>query len=174
MKLKVPATQRHHRERAEPARCLAISKFRFLYGLPTYSAGTGPANCWTAPSLASSLRSFTNLKCPSLALQLCSFYIIICMLAFPVDSSPQCSWRLWLEIFPSKFQRAFRHAGTEDDYRHSTIHRWRWVVNNTSRPLYPQKGVLAPIVEETGWAPRSVCMTWGWENFCLDRGSIPE
>ena len=37
MKLTVPATQRHHRERAAHARCLAISQVRFLYGLATYS-----------------------------------------------------------------------------------------------------------------------------------------
>ena len=37
IKLKVPATQRHHRERAARARWLAISKVRFLYGLPTYN-----------------------------------------------------------------------------------------------------------------------------------------
>jgi len=37
MKLKVPATQRHHRERAAPARWLAVSQVRFLYGLPTYN-----------------------------------------------------------------------------------------------------------------------------------------
>jgi hypothetical protein len=36
-KLKVPATQRHHRERAAPARWLAISKVRFLCGLSTYT-----------------------------------------------------------------------------------------------------------------------------------------
>ena len=36
IKLKVPATQRHHRERAARADWLAISKVRFLYGLPTY------------------------------------------------------------------------------------------------------------------------------------------
>ena len=36
MKLKVPATQRHHRERAACARWLAISQVRFLYGLPVY------------------------------------------------------------------------------------------------------------------------------------------
>jgi len=36
MKLKVFATQRHHRERAARARRLAISQVRFLYGLPTY------------------------------------------------------------------------------------------------------------------------------------------
>ena len=37
IKLKVPATQRHHRERAALSRWLAISKVRFLYGLPTYA-----------------------------------------------------------------------------------------------------------------------------------------
>ena len=37
IKLKVPATQRHHRERAARAQWLAISKVRFLYGLPTYN-----------------------------------------------------------------------------------------------------------------------------------------
>ena len=88
----------------------------FRFRLEILTAGTGPANCWTVPSLASSLRSFTNFKCPSLALQLCSFYSIIYMFTFLVDSSPQCSWRWWLEIFPSKFQRTFRHAGTEGDY----------------------------------------------------------
>ena len=36
IKLKVPATQRHHRERAALPRLLAISEVRFLYGLPTY------------------------------------------------------------------------------------------------------------------------------------------
>ena len=36
IKLTVPATRRHNRERAARARCLAISKVRFLYGLPTY------------------------------------------------------------------------------------------------------------------------------------------
>jgi len=35
MKLKVPATQCHHRERAARTRWLAISQVRFLYGLPT-------------------------------------------------------------------------------------------------------------------------------------------
>jgi len=35
--LKVPATQRHHREHDARARWVAISKVRFLYGLPTYS-----------------------------------------------------------------------------------------------------------------------------------------
>jgi len=33
--LKVPATQRHHRERAVSACWLAISQVQFLYGLPT-------------------------------------------------------------------------------------------------------------------------------------------
>jgi len=36
IKLKVPATQRHHRERAALARWLAISQVRFICGLPTY------------------------------------------------------------------------------------------------------------------------------------------
>jgi len=36
IKLKVPAVQHHHRERAVRARCLAISNVRFLYGLPSY------------------------------------------------------------------------------------------------------------------------------------------
>jgi len=36
IKFKVPDTQQHHRERAARARCLDISKVRFLYGLPTY------------------------------------------------------------------------------------------------------------------------------------------
>jgi len=36
IKLTVPATQRHHCERAARVRWLAISKVRFLYGLPTY------------------------------------------------------------------------------------------------------------------------------------------
>ena len=36
IKLKVTATQRHHRERAARAPLFAISKVRFLYGLPTY------------------------------------------------------------------------------------------------------------------------------------------
>ena len=36
--LKVTATQRHSRERVTRARWLAISKVRFLYGLPTYLA----------------------------------------------------------------------------------------------------------------------------------------
>jgi len=36
MKPKVPAKQRHHRERAARARWLAISQVLFLYGLPTY------------------------------------------------------------------------------------------------------------------------------------------
>jgi len=35
IKLKVPATQRHHHERAARARWLAISQVRFLYGMPT-------------------------------------------------------------------------------------------------------------------------------------------
>ena len=35
IKLKVPATQRHHRKRAARARWLVITKVRFLYGLPT-------------------------------------------------------------------------------------------------------------------------------------------
>jgi len=38
MKLKVPATQRHLRERVARARWLAISQVRFLYGLPTYNS----------------------------------------------------------------------------------------------------------------------------------------
>jgi len=37
IKLKVPATRRHHRERATHARWLAISQVRFLYVLPTYT-----------------------------------------------------------------------------------------------------------------------------------------
>jgi hypothetical protein len=37
-KLKVPATQRHHRERVAHGRWFAISEVRFLYGLPTYHA----------------------------------------------------------------------------------------------------------------------------------------
>jgi len=36
MKLKVPATQRHHCERAARTCWLAISQVWFLYGLPTY------------------------------------------------------------------------------------------------------------------------------------------
>jgi len=36
LKLKVPATQRHHLERAATAGWLSISKVLFLYGLPTY------------------------------------------------------------------------------------------------------------------------------------------
>ena len=36
IKLKVPTTQRHNRDRAARARWLAILKVRFLYGLPTY------------------------------------------------------------------------------------------------------------------------------------------
>jgi hypothetical protein len=125
----------------------------------------GPTNCWRFPSLASSLRSFTNFKWPSLTLQFCSFYSIIYMFTFLVDLSPQCSWSLWLEAFPSKFQGAFHHAGRESDYSYSTIHKWWWVVNNTSRPLYPWERVPAPIVEEAGWGPESVCMAWGWEKF---------
>jgi len=35
IKLKVPATQHHHRKRAARARWLAILQVRFLYGLPT-------------------------------------------------------------------------------------------------------------------------------------------
>ena len=38
IKLKVPATQRHDRQRAARARWLAISKVLFLYRLPTYFA----------------------------------------------------------------------------------------------------------------------------------------
>jgi len=37
MKFKVPATQRHHRERAARSRWFAVSQVRFLYGLPTYA-----------------------------------------------------------------------------------------------------------------------------------------
>jgi len=37
IKLKVPTVQRHHRECAARARCLAISNVRFLYGLPLYN-----------------------------------------------------------------------------------------------------------------------------------------
>jgi hypothetical protein len=36
IKLKVSATQHHHRERAARAHWLAILKVRFLYGLPLY------------------------------------------------------------------------------------------------------------------------------------------
>jgi len=36
MKLKVPATQHHHRECAARACWFTISQVRFLYGLPTY------------------------------------------------------------------------------------------------------------------------------------------
>jgi hypothetical protein len=36
IQLKVPATQRHHRERVGRSRWLAIPKVRILYGLPTY------------------------------------------------------------------------------------------------------------------------------------------
>jgi len=36
IKLKVPATQRHHLERAARPRWLAILQVPFLYGLPTY------------------------------------------------------------------------------------------------------------------------------------------
>ena len=36
IKLEVPAIQRHHREHAARARCLAISNVRFLYGPPSY------------------------------------------------------------------------------------------------------------------------------------------
>jgi hypothetical protein len=36
IKLKVPATQRHHPEHAARARWFAISEVRFLYGLPKY------------------------------------------------------------------------------------------------------------------------------------------
>jgi hypothetical protein len=39
--LEVPATQRHHRERAARARWLAISKVLFLYGQPKYTAFVG-------------------------------------------------------------------------------------------------------------------------------------
>jgi len=41
IKLKVPATQRHHREHAARAHWPAISKVRFLYGLPEYNAEFG-------------------------------------------------------------------------------------------------------------------------------------
>jgi len=37
IKLKVPATQRHHHEHAVCARWLIIPKVRFLYGVPTYT-----------------------------------------------------------------------------------------------------------------------------------------
>jgi len=37
IKLKVPATQRHHRKRAACDHWLTISQVRFLYGLPTYT-----------------------------------------------------------------------------------------------------------------------------------------
>jgi len=37
IKLKVPATQRHHRERAALDRWLPISQVRFLYGLSRYT-----------------------------------------------------------------------------------------------------------------------------------------
>jgi hypothetical protein len=36
IKLKFPAAQRHHHERAVHVHWLAISQVRFLYGLPTY------------------------------------------------------------------------------------------------------------------------------------------
>jgi len=31
--------------------------------------------------------------------------------------------------------------------------RWGWLVNDTSRPLYPRERDLVPIVQEFGWAP---------------------
>jgi hypothetical protein len=40
IKVKAPATHRHHRERAVRARWLATSKVRFLYGRPTYKRST--------------------------------------------------------------------------------------------------------------------------------------
>jgi len=36
IKLKVPATQHHHRNHPAPAHWHAISNVRFLFGLPTY------------------------------------------------------------------------------------------------------------------------------------------
>jgi hypothetical protein len=44
IKLKVLATQRHHREHAARATWLAISKVVFLYGLPSYT------DMWTKTS----------------------------------------------------------------------------------------------------------------------------
>jgi len=42
IKLKFPATQRHHREHAVHAGWLAFSQVRFLYGLPTYFNSAEP------------------------------------------------------------------------------------------------------------------------------------
>ena len=126
---------------------------------PQLKAGTGPTYRRRVLSLASSPRSFTNFKCPSHALHFCPSYSISYKY---VHLSSRFVTAVQLKIIigkiPSKFQRAFRHTSAECDYRYSTIHRWRWGVNNTSRPLYPLERVPAPIVQEAGWAPGSVCM----------------
>jgi hypothetical protein len=31
--------------------------------------------------------------------------------------------------------------------------RWKWVVNGTPRPFYPQRRDPVPIVQDAGWAP---------------------
>ena len=152
----------------------------FMFCFETPKAGARPANCWTVPSLASSLHSVTNLsillsfRCSALTvtvLFLVQYHFYVQLL---VGSSTQCSWRWWLWMFRSRFQWAFRHAGTEGCYRYSTVNIWEWVANATSRPLYPLERAPAPIVEEAGWAPGSVCMAWGWENVYFGWGSKPE
>jgi len=45
MKLKVPATQHHHRKCAARACWLAISQVQFLYGLPTYTLFPSAMSC---------------------------------------------------------------------------------------------------------------------------------
>ena len=48
--------------------------------------------------------------------------------------------------------------------------RWRWMVNATPRPLYPQERDPVPTVQEAGWAPGPV---WtGAENLVCHRDSF--
>jgi len=53
--------------------------------------------------------------------------------------------------------------------------RWRWVINFTSRSLYPQEINSVPTELEAGWAPERVWVLRRRENiFCPFRGSKPE
>jgi len=55
--------------------------------------------------------------------------------------------------------------------KHSLGTRRRWVVNTTPRLLYPPGGDSVLIIEEVGWASKTV---WtGTENLAPHRCSIP-
>jgi hypothetical protein len=61
-----------------------------------------------------------------------------------------------------KFHRRIGHEGPEEEYRYSSTFYLTsaldggWVVNATTRPLYPRERDPVPIVQGAGWAPGSV------------------